>query len=191
MKIISVETMRRLEGGAIRGGVPGDELMRRAGNGAAGIINRFARGRFRRVVLLGGGGNNCGDALVAAAGLCLLPAGAAFLLPVGVMGRYLVLLAAFCGCQLAAGMFSICAVSLVQQRTPRHLTGKVMAFVYTIPLCAQPVGQLLCGALLDAFAGSVWLVLLPGGLLICTAGLASAKLFAGMERDQPPKPQGT
>ena len=69
MKIISVETMRRLEGGAIRGGVPGDELMRRAGNGAAGIINRFARGRFRRVVLLGGGGNNCGDALVAAAGL--------------------------------------------------------------------------------------------------------------------------
>ena len=95
--------------------------------------------------------------------------GAAFLLPVGVMGRYLVLLAAFCGCQLAAGMFSICAVSLVQQRTPRHLTGKVMAFVYTIPLCAQPVGQLLCGALLDAFAGSVWLVLLPGGLLICAA----------------------
>ena len=129
--------------------------------------------------------------LVAAAGLCLLPAGAAFLLPVGVMGRYLVLLAAFCGCQLAAGMFSICAVSLVQQRTPRHLTGKVMAFVYTIPLCAQPVGQLLCGALLDAFAGSVWLVLLPGGLLICAAGLASAKLFAGMEQDQPPKPQGT
>ena len=88
-------------------------------------------------------------------------------------------------------MFSVCAVSLVQQRTPRHLTGKVMAFVYTIPLCAQPVGQLLCGALLDAFAGSVWLVLLPGGLLICAAGLASAKLFAGMERDQPPKPQGT
>lgn len=129
--------------------------------------------------------------LVAAAGLCLLPAGAAFLLPVGVMGRYLVLLAAFCGCQLAAGMFSICAVSLVQQRTPRHLTGKVMAFVYTIPLCAQPVGQLLCGALLDAFAGSVWLVLLPGGLLICAAGLASAKLFAGMERDQPAKTQGT
>ncbi|HJD21246.1 MAG TPA: MFS transporter [Candidatus Gemmiger faecigallinarum] len=121
--------------------------------------------------------------LVAAAGLCLLP--------VSVMGRYLVLLAAFCGCQLAAGMFSICAVSLVQQRTPRHLTGKVMAFVYTIPLCAQPVGQLLCGALLDAFVGNVWLVLLPGGLLICTAGLASAKLFAGMERDQPPKPQGT
>ena len=69
MKIISVETMRRLEGGAIRGGVPGDELMRRAGNGAAGIINRFARGRFRRVVLLGGSGNNCGDALVAATGL--------------------------------------------------------------------------------------------------------------------------
>ena len=58
-------------------------------------------------------------------------------------------------------------------------------------LCAQPVCQLLCGALLDAFAGSSWLVLLPCGLLHCAAGLASAKLFAGMERDQPPKPQGT
>ena len=37
----------------------------------------------------------------------------------------------------------------------------------------------------------VSVMLLPGGLLICAAGLASAKLFAGMERDQPAKPQGT
>ena len=115
----------------------------------------------------------------------------AFALPIGTIAAYAVLTVSFCCTQAVCSAFSVCAMTTIQSRTPEHLTGKVMAFVYTIPLCAQPVGQLLCGALLDAFAGSVWLVLLPGGLLICAAGLASAKLFAGMEQDQPPKPQGT
>ncbi len=67
MKIISVPVMRQLEARAIRAGTPGYELMRRAGIGAARIINSFSRNRFDRIVILGGSGNNCGDALVAAA----------------------------------------------------------------------------------------------------------------------------
>ena len=47
----------------------------------------------------------------------------------------------------------------IQRRTPERLTGKVMAFVYTLSLCAQPVGQLVYGALFDT-VDAAW-VLLP------------------------------
>ena len=71
MKIISVDTMRRLEQSAIASGVDGYRLMRRAGTAAAAIIERFSANRFRRAVFFCGGGNNAGDALVCAASLAM------------------------------------------------------------------------------------------------------------------------
>ena len=69
MKIVSVETMRLLERKAIDAGIPEYRLMRRAGTGAAEIIEKFSAGRFRRAVFFCGGGNNAGDAVVAAGSL--------------------------------------------------------------------------------------------------------------------------
>ena len=66
MKIISVDTMRRLEQRAGDAGVQGFRLMCRAGTAAAAIIEKYCANRFRRVVFFCGGGNNAGDALVCA-----------------------------------------------------------------------------------------------------------------------------
>ena len=66
MKIISVDTMRRLEQRAGDAGVQGFRLMCRAGTAAAAIIEKYCVHRFRRVVFFCGGGNNAGDALVCA-----------------------------------------------------------------------------------------------------------------------------
>ena len=46
-------------------------------------------------------------------GFCLLPAGAAFMLPLGALARYWVLLVLFCGCQLGCSVFSIYAATQV------------------------------------------------------------------------------
>lgn len=115
-------------------------------------------------------------------GLCLIPCGIAFMLPIGAQARYLILLIMFCLCQLGCSIFSTCAISIIQERTPERLMGKVMSFVFTLSLCAQPAGQMLYGALFDRFSGSVWWVLLPSGLMVCAIASASAKFFAKLER---------
>lgn len=114
-------------------------------------------------------------------GLCLIPCGIAFLLPLPALTRYAVLLLFFCGCQLGCSLFSTWAISVIQARTPESLMGKVMSFVFTLSLCAQPAGQILYGALFDHFSRAVWLVLIPSGLAVCAVGFCSRRFFRNFE----------
>ena len=114
-------------------------------------------------------------------GLSLFPIGFSFLLPVGRMARYGVLLFFFCVCQLGVCIFSTYAITLIQQRTPKQLMGKVMSCVFTLSMCAQPVGQLVYGALFDCFSDSVYWVLIPTGMLICLIAVASRGFLKRME----------
>lgn len=114
-------------------------------------------------------------------GLSLFPIGLSFLLPVGRMARYGVLLFFFCVCQLGVCIFSTYAITLIQQRTPKQLMGKVMSCVFTLSMCAQPVGQVVYGALFDCFSDSVYWVLIPTGMLICLITLASRGFLKRME----------
>ena len=114
-------------------------------------------------------------------GLSLFPIGFSFLLPVGRMARYGVLLFFFCVCQLGVCIFSTYAITLIQQRTPKQLMGKVMSCVFTLSMCAQPVGQVVYGALFDCFSDSVYWVLIPTGMLICLIAVASRGFLKRME----------
>lgn len=114
-------------------------------------------------------------------GLSLFPIGFSFLLPVGRMARYGVLLFFFCVCQLGVCIFSTYAITLIQQRTPEQLMGKVMSCVFTLSMCAQPVGQVVYGALFDCFFDSVYWVLIPTGVLICLIAVVSRGFLKRME----------
>lgn len=114
-------------------------------------------------------------------GLSLFPIGFSFLLPVERMARYGVLLFFFCVCQLGVCIFSTYAITLIQQRTPKQLMGKVMSCVFTLSMCAQPVGQMVYGALFDCFSDSVYWVLIPTGMLICLIAVASRGFLKRME----------
>lgn len=113
--------------------------------------------------------------LVAAVGVCALLGGGALLLPVGAMGQYGVLVPVYCVAQACACTFSIFAVSAIQQKTPENMTGKVMACVSTISMCAQPLGQAVYGLWFDASPG--WLVLSVTGIAIFALGAGAGKLF--------------
>ena len=114
-------------------------------------------------------------------GLSLFPIGLSFLLPVGRMARYGVLLFFFCVCQLGVCIFSTYAITLIQQRTPKQLMGKVMSCVFTLSMCAQPVGQMVYGTLFDCFSDSVYWVLIPTGMLICLIAVVSRGFLKRME----------
>lgn len=113
--------------------------------------------------------------LVAGVGLCALLGGVALAVPVGAMGQYGALVILFCIAQAMACTFSIFAVSAIQQRTPEHMTGKVMACVSAISMCAQPLGQLAYGLWFDVSPG--WVVLVVSGVSIFALGIGSRRLF--------------
>ena len=62
---------------------------------------------------------------------------------------------------------SVLALSHIQQRTPEHLTGKVMALTMTLSTCAQPLGQLLYGQFFDLAGSAPEYVLLPTAAALC------------------------
>lgn len=136
--------------------------------GAAAVLGALAAG-------LAGMRLKKRELLIACFGLSLLLAGLAFLLPVSTLARYLALTAAFCAGQLVCTMFSVLALSEIQQRTPEGLTGKVMALTITFSMCAQPLGQVAYGALFDWAGTAAQLVLLPTGTAACALGLAAAR----------------
>ncbi len=122
--------------------------------------------------------------VLASVGFFMIPAGLAFLFPFSVSTKYLIQIGAFCGVQASISLFSIFAVSLIQQRTPDKLLGKIMAVTSALTMCAQPLGQMAYGFLFDIVSGAVFLVLIPTGLMAGGAGLLSAGFFKRLEKGE-------
>lgn len=119
--------------------------------------------------------------LIAVLGLSFIPAGLIFLLPVVAMPKYIVITASMFIMQLVACVFSIFALSTIQQKTPNELIGKIMAYVVTISLCAQPLGQMVYGVLFDSFPNAIYLILIPTGIIVFVIALATKKTFRDLD----------
>lgn len=111
--------------------------------------------------------------LLAVIGAFIIPGGIAFLFPLSAAAKYIMNVGGFCGMQIAVNLFSIFAVSLIQQNTPNQLLGKVMAFTSAVTMCVQPIGQIVYGFLFDEFCSRVYLILIPTGVIVCVIGLLS------------------
>jgi len=122
--------------------------------------------------------------ILASLGIFIIPAGIAFLLPVNPVIKYAINIVSFCGMQIAISIFSIFAVSLIQQGTPDNLIGKVMAYTSVITLCVQPIGQIVYGFLFDKFSNTAYCVLIPTGIIVCAVGLSAKGFFRRMEKEQ-------
>lgn len=128
--------------------------------GAAAVLGALAAGIF-------GPRLKRWERLVGAFGLALLPAGAGFAARLGPTALYLLLTCGLFAGQFVCSMFSVLALSHIQQRTPEHLTGKVMALTMTLSTCAQPLGQLLYGQFFDLAGSAPEYVLLPTAAALC------------------------
>lgn len=122
--------------------------------------------------------------VLAALGAFIIPGGIAFLFPFPEITMYIINVGALCGVQIAVNIFSIFAVSIIQQKTPNQLLGKVMAYTSAVTMCVQPVGQVVYGLLFDRFHSAVYLVLIPTGAFVCLIGIISIGFFRKLEEKQ-------
>lgn len=122
--------------------------------------------------------------LLVSMGVFMIPAGIAFVFPINSIIKYVITIVSFCGMQIAISIFSIFAISLIQQRTPNHLIGKVMAYTSTVTLCVQPIGQIMYGFLFDKFSNIVSIVLIPTSIIVCIVGMSAKEFFTNMEKEQ-------
>ncbi|RHR21598.1 MFS transporter [Clostridium sp. AF19-22AC] len=115
-----------------------------------------------------------------AVGICMIPMGMGFLLDNEKM-IYLIILLSIAVMQVLVSIFSIYCVSLIQQRTPNELLGKVMAYVATVTLCAQPLGQVIYGVLFDAFRNNVMWIMVGSAVCIILLSVAARPAFLGIK----------
>lgn len=74
------------------------------------------------------------------------------------------------------------ALSLLQGMAPTAMLGKVMAFTVSFSLCAQPLGQILYGALFDTFPFQTAGIFFGSGLCILLLGGYSKGVFLQLSK---------
>lgn len=111
----------------------------------------------------------------------LLPCGITFLFIKNTQINYAILLLSFAIIQISACVFTVFALSIIQQLTPDNMIGKVMAYTTTFSLCAQPLGQIIFGILFDGFSSAVYLVLIPTGIILAIISLTTKEFFLKIE----------
>lgn len=92
--------------------------------------------------------------LLIGTGVFLVPMGIGYLTDSPVIALYLITIASAMLVSLCGSIFSIFGLSAIQSKTPSHLLGKVMAYVLTLAMLAQPVGQAMYGFFFEFLPGS-------------------------------------
>ena len=78
-------------------------------------------------------------------------------------------------------MFTIQMCSMVQQQTPSHLIGKIMALIMAVANCAAPAGLAMYGLLFDVCSMVPWAIMLGAAVVSIGISLYSKKVFFKLE----------
>lgn len=96
---------------------------------------------------------------------------------------YIIITAVSFGAMCASTIFSVSMMTAVQQQTPPHLLGKIMAVIIAVSSCSQPLGQAVYGVLFDVFSNKPYWVMTGAAILAMAVSLYSKKVFAVFERE--------
>ncbi len=118
--------------------------------------------------------------LVIVCAACMFPVGAALILSSSGMINYIVLtLCCFLG-MVCSTLFSVQMMSFIQAETPQDLIGKVIAVIFTIAMCAQPLGNALYGVLFELCRGAEYVVVLFSGVVSLAIAVRTGKVFKAL-----------
>ena len=115
--------------------------------------------------------------MIFAAGLCMIPIGLVFLLPVNNIIAYAAMPAMMFTAMGAMTLVTIQVMAFTQRLTPPELLGKMIALIMTATVLSQPLGNLIYGILFERFAGEPWLILFPASFSAIIIALWSRTFF--------------
>ncbi len=95
---------------------------------------------------------------------------------------YIIITAGSFGAMCAATMFSVSLFTAVQQQTPPHLLGKIMAVITAISSCSQPLGQAVYGVLFDTLSNMPYTVMIGSAAASMAVALGSKRIFERLDK---------
>lgn len=110
-------------------------------------------------------------------GIGVLGVGLTFIFSISSFQKYMLIVFFSFLIQLFASMISVLILSIIQQNTPNKMIGKIMAYVSTIILCVQPIGQLVYGFLFDSMQSSLHIILIITSFITIVLALNSKLVF--------------
>ena len=108
-------------------------------------------------------------------GLLIIPIGIGFWVSDNTMMLYALIIVCLMVAEICASIFSIFTVTAIELKTPSNLLGKVMSFIVTIGICAEPLGRGVYGVAFEIFKNDVWIVLLVTAIFVIAFSLPTKK----------------
>lgn len=140
---------------------------------AGGLLGGIMTGALTKKMKV----QNCYRLLFGAA-LLLIPMGAVLLMEGSPFLSWLVITVCSFLMMVLSTMFTIQMLTFVQGQTPAHLIGKVVAWVMTFSMCAQPVGQALYGGLFEKFKFQSWGIIFAAAVISGVISVFSKRIFS-------------
>ena len=142
---------------------------------AGGLCGAACAGIFARRLAIQKAGN-----LIVSCAICVFPMGFALMFIPSGLANYIVMVVCCFMMMICSTIFTIQIMSFVQAETPQNLTGKVIAVIFAISMCAQPLGSALYGVLFELCGGMEFAVVLFAGLVSFVIAFCTKKIFAAL-----------
>lgn len=115
--------------------------------------------------------------LVIACALCVFPISVTLLLFSSAMINYIVITICCFFIMVFSTIFTVQMMSFIQTETPQNLIGKVIAVIFTISMCAQPLGNAFYGVLFEICKGYEYVVILLSGVVSLLIAINTRNIF--------------
>lgn len=139
---------------------------------AGGLAGGIGAGIFSDKFAVRDSGN-----LVIACAVCVFPISAVLVLFSSGIVNYIVILICCFFIMVCSTIFTVQMMSFIQTETPQNLIGKVIAVIFTISMCSQPLGNALYGVLFEICRGYEYAVVLFSGAMSLVIAFRARNIF--------------
>ncbi len=137
-----------------------------------GLAGGISAGIFARKLEIQKSGN-----LIIACAICAFPMSVTLILFSSAIINYIVITICCFFIMVFSTIFTVQMMSFIQTETPQNLIGKVIAVIFTISMCAQPLGNAFYGVLFEICKGYEYVVILLSGVVSLLIAINTRNIF--------------